>query len=97
MEMQLYHYEKEKDEEKDKEHKRLLEAINWKVEEFTKKFGYRPDGVQVRKDEVNGNFDYDGMQIQIVERGCQPSHFFLYPVVKKRTPRVLEKERKPYV
>lgn len=93
--MQLYFYHKEKSKEHDAE--KITTAIDREVKAFRKKFGYMPDGVVVRKDEMNGNVGYARLEVRAVTKGCQPSHFFLFPVVKKRTPRVLEKERKPYV
>lgn len=73
-----------------------ITALHAEVDEaivlFTRKHGYKPKLLYVRADECNGiEFPIPAV---IGNHGVTPSHFMLGPVVNRRNPRLLNKERK---
>ncbi len=96
--MSLQFYQKHKSKYNPEE--KIKDAITRALSEFEKKYGYRPDGVILREDEVNGNFHliteaHKDIEFRLVRTGCTPSHFMLYPAITKRIPRILTVKRNP--
>ena len=72
----------------------LFEVVSKEVEIFEKRYGYKPWVVRVRADEMSDVDKFpEWIRVEIVERGIQPGHFQLGPLIY-RTPR-LSCERKP--
>lgn len=96
--MSLYYYQRVANKRSPAE--KISDAIEKAISEFGVKYGYCPEGIIIREDEVNGNFhslreEYKDIEFVLVSAGCTPSHFMLFPVVDKRIPRILKVKRSP--
>lgn len=72
----------------------LAEMVNTAVKDFERNYGYVPKFAIVHADEVKKGHKFR-IAVRKVARNCAPGHFYLYPFITKRHPRVLEGDRVP--
>jgi hypothetical protein len=78
--------------------RRLSQAIPLAVDSFRAKYGYNPDKVLVRSDELHmDDIISADLKLEVVIKGLPPQHFKLGPAVVKRRPRIIKIDRRPVI